>query len=1155
MLRVILGTIAELSEVELSEIETAVGSKSFKRGRGYARGNRVVKIEWNPEVETLIGSVVGQGALYSTAAFFAADGDGALAFADGECTCPVGYNCKHVAAIVIAATDNRSGGRPRPNAAADTRSGGRPRPNQRPAGAVATQPQPSSWEKPLRALIGSSSADAKGNPLAIELALHANGIPGRNAPGLMARLMRPGARGGWVNGSLTWGGLDSYHLRSGEYRPDHLALVRELYAICRARDGRTSYYYYRPGADQRLDLGSCDSPQLWSLLDDAARLGLTLVHARPGLGEVRRHQHGELLIDVTRQREDGSLVRPVIRIEDGDADALAPLLFVGSSGHGIVCAERELGGDPQGGDGRAARADVAAGSQRAGTVGGHPFEGSRLRLVRLARPAPPALRRMVLDDERLEIPASELHRFADELCPALRNVATVVSSDGSFTPPEISAPTLVLHVDYGAGHAVEVAWEWAYQVGASTRRAPIAATEGDPGFRDREAERAILAGTVLTETGLGRFGLTDASGRPAGRSVVSLTGIDSMRLTTEELPRLEQQPGIVVKVAGAPADYRDVDDSVRIGVSTAAIAGERDWFDLGVTISVDGRELPFTDVFVALASGESRLLLEDGAHFSLLAPRLQSLRGLIDEARTLTESPSAALRISRYQAGLWAEFAALGVVTEQAETWRRQVGALLELEALAEPLPPTALTARLRPYQRDGFGWLASLWELELGGILADDMGLGKTLQALALICHAREMDPKVGPFLVVAPTSVVSSWTAEAARFAAGLRVRAVTDTLARSGRQIDEIVAGADVVVTTYTLFRLEADAYNGVAWAGLILDEAQFVKNHQGKTYRCVRQLGAPFKLAITGTPMENNLMELWSLLSITAPGLFPDPGRFADQYARPIERGGDAEQLERLRRRIKPLVKRRTKELVAGDLPPKQEQALDVDLHPRHRKLYDTHLQRERSKVLGLIDDFDRNRFTILRSITSLRQLSLHPGLVDERHDSVPCAKLGALVEQLDDVVTGGHRALVFSQFTGFLAKVRDRLDHEGIDYCYLDGRTRRRDRVLERFKHGTDPVFLISLKAGGFGLNLTEADYCFLLDPWWNPAAEVQAIDRTHRIGQTRPVNVYRMVARDTIEEKVVALARRKAALFTGVMDDGDLFAGSMTAEDIRGLLS
>jgi SNF2 family DNA or RNA helicase len=298
-----------------------------------------------------------------------------------------------------------------------------------------------------------------------------------------------------------------------------------------------------------------------------------------------------------------------------------------------------------------------------------------------------------------------------------------------------------------------------------------------------------------------------------------------------------------------------------------------------------------------------------------------------------------------------------------------------------------------------------------------------------------------------------------------------------------------------------------------------------------------------------------MELWSQLSISAPGLFPDPKRFAEQYARPIERAGDSERLQRRRRRIKPLIKRRTKQLVATDLPAKQEQVLQIDLHARHHKPYQTRLQLERQKVLGLVDDLKCHRFTILRSITLLRQLSLHAGLVYDHNDSVPCAKLDALAEQLGEVVGGGHRALVFSQFTGFLAKARERLDLEGISYCYLDGRTRRRERVIERFKEGTDPGFMISLEAGGFGLNLTEADYCFLLDPWWNPATEAQAIDRTHRIGQTRPVNVYRMIARDTIEEKVAALARSKAALFSGVMDDGDLFGGSLTAEDIRGLLS
>jgi superfamily II DNA or RNA helicase len=1108
--------VSQLLDVELSTVEATVGPRAFARGREYARSNRVLEIEWDADSETLTGSVVGRGALYDTAAFFASTGRALPAFDDGECTCPVGYNCKHVAAIVIAASS-----RPVAERRADGQ-GHAPRPE-----AVA-ESEASSWERPLRALIDAPAPKATGTPLAIELALEESGPAGTGPPRLNARLMRPGARGRWVNGSLSWSGLDTWHVKDGKYRPDHLDLVRELYAIHMAGRRRAAYYYTY-SAEKAIDLSDCDSAQLWSLLAEADRLGLALLHAAPELGEVSLHAHGELVVDVTQRADGTATIRAVLEVDGEHREGLQPLLFIGSSGHGLLCADR-----------RQAASDPESASPR-------------LALVGLVKPAPVPLQRMTLREERLTIPGVERERFAEELWPALRHVARVSSSDGSFTPPEISEPSLVLSVSYGADHAVDVQWEWAYEVGGATRRTALPGDRADPGFRDLDAERTILAAADLAPTGLEHLGLLDGTGRPAGAHAVSLRGMDSMRFTTEMLPALAARTDLVVERVGEPVNYRDVGDSLAIGLSTAEIAGERDWFDLGVTISVEGRELPFAEVFVALSSGESHMLLDDGAHFSLLDPGLQSLRRLIEEARGLSDSPYAPMRISRYQAAFWAELAALGVVTRQADAWRRQVDRLLAIDELADHPLPAAIQAQLRPYQLDGFNWLASLWDLELGGILADDMGLGKTLQALAFICHARDLDPDSGPFLVVAPTSVVSNWIAEAARFAPGLRAEAITDTLARSGRTMTE-VATAEVVVTTYTLFRLDAEAYRAVPWAGLILDEAQYVKNHQAKTYRCVRELEAPFKLAITGTPMENNLMELWSLLSITAPGLFPDPKRFAEQYARPIERGGDREQLARLRGRIKPLVKRRTKELVAADLPAKQEQTLEVDLHPRHRKLYDTHLQRERQRILGLLDDFDRNRFTILRSITLLRQLSLHPGLLDGDHDNVPCAKLGALVEQLGDVIGGGHRALVFSQFTGFLAKVRECLDADGIAYCYLDGRTRRRDRVLERFKEGDDPVFLISLKAGGFGLNLTEADYCFLLDPWWNPATEAQAIDRTHRIGQTRPVMVYRMISRNTIEEKVIALARRKAALFSGVMDEGDLFAGGVTAEDIRGLL-
>jgi SNF2 family DNA or RNA helicase len=434
-------------------------------------------------------------------------------------------------------------------------------------------------------------------------------------------------------------------------------------------------------------------------------------------------------------------------------------------------------------------------------------------------------------------------------------------------------------------------------------------------------------------------------------------------------------------------------------------------------------------------------------------------------------------------------------------------------------------------------------------------MGLGKTLQCLALVSHARQRDPAGGPFLIVAPASVVANWAAEAARFTPDLTVVTVSGTMARTGRELGELAAGADVVVTSYTLLRIDFAAYAASGWSGLLLDEAQQAKNRQSKIYQCARRLTAPVKIAITGTPLENNLMELWSLLSITAPGLFPGPDRFREYYAKPVEREGDTERLAQLRRRIRPLVLRRTKEQVAADLPPKQEQVLEVELHPQHRKVYQTRLQRERQKVLGLIGDMNSNRFAVFRSLTLLRQLSLHAGLVDEDHAALASAKIDALLGQLHEVAGGGHRALVFSQFTGFLGKVRERLEAEGIPYCYLDGRTRDRAAVVRRFKGGTAPVFLISLKAGGFGLNLAEADYCFLLDPWWNPATEAQAVDRAHRIGQVRNVMVYRLIAKDTIEEKVMALKAGKGRLFSSVMDDGNVFGTTLDADDIRALLS
>ncbi|HEV8559653.1 MAG TPA: DEAD/DEAH box helicase [Actinophytocola sp.] len=1069
--------------IDVDSLEDAVRDDYFERGARLARQHPVTRMRWDPADFALHGTVVGDTDVYETSVYFVPDDEPPLEFDQGQCTCPVGFNCKHVVALALSAAGGGAAPAPR-----------------------SPKPRPVTWDQSLRSLLDSAPTGGPdrsgGTPLAIELS--------QNGSTVLARMVRPG-RNGWYSAGPPWARLvHSYYTQ--DFVAAHVRLLRELFAVYQSGKDDSGRYSYRD--EKTIDLAAFESRQLWTLLDEADEIGVRVVHSRKRLGDVPRHASAELCVDVTGGGPDGLLViSPVLRLGGSDLDA-APFRFVGADGHGVVFVNR---------------AELRDGSG--------PDEW-HLQLAKLERPVPAQLQQLAMENRCLSVPAAELARFGAEFYPRLRHLAPVISSDGSFEPPEISAPTLVLNADYGTGHDLELSWEWAYQVGDTRMPAPLHPEPGQ-GYRDLDAERAILAGLDIPSDvfGSSRFG-----------------GIDTMRFSTEMLPLLRDRPGVEVEIGGEPANYREAGDSLRISVSTEDIAGETDWFDLGVSISVEDREVPFLDVFLALSRDQSHLLLADGAYFSLQKPELQALRRLIEEARALQDSPGS-LKISRFQFGLWDELAELGVVGRQAKAWQRQLEGLRSVNSIEANPPPETLDAELPPYQLDGFRWLAFLWEFQLGGILADDMGLGKTLQSLALISHAKNADPGLPPFLVVAPTSVVSNWVAESARFAPDLKVVAVTDTMRRRGQEIDEVVGNADVVVTSYTLLRLDFDAYSAVSWSGLIMDEAQFAKNHQSKIHQCARKLAAPVKLAITGTPMENNLMELWSLLSITAPGLFPSPTRFQDYYARPIEKRGDTELLAQLRRRVKPLMRRRTKEQVAADLPEKQEQVLEVELHPKHRKLYQTYLQRERQKVLGLIDDVNRNRFTILSSLTLLRQLSLHAGLVDDKHRELPCAKLDALLEQLHDVIAGGHRALVFSQFTGFLGQVRERLDTAGVAYCYLDGQTRKRAELLRRFKDGSDPVFLISLKAGGFGLNLTEADYCFLLDPWWNPATEAQAVDRTHRIGQTRNVMVYRLIAKDTIEEKVMALKARKAELFASVMDEGNAFGSSLDAEDIRGLFA
>ncbi len=836
-------------------------------------------------------------------------------------------------------------------------------------------------------------------------------------------------------------------------------------------------------------------PDAWRLLALAQQRGVSLLHDPPvRLGRAR------VEVQLSRRLSSGADLQARVLVDDEPVDGT----LLGRPAHGVVALTAE-----------------------------------HLVLAGLDAPLDPAVQQLL---HPTQISAADLPRFLARDYPVLRQRSDVRTT--GLAIPEVRPPLLRLDVHFAADHATGLAWSYSYAGASVPLSGPVDV------LRDATTERALL--DRLPEVP-GRH--VDPLGRVVLAPEVRLTGMGTALFAADVLPVLQERDDVDVHVSGTPLDYGRASEAPLISVGTTD-AG--DWFDLAVDVSIGDERVPLADLIAALRKEQEQLVLASGTWFDLDRPELHSLRRLLEEARTLQDHPGDGLRVTPLQAGFWEELVSLGVVARQSERWTRTVGGLLSLSELPTPAVPAGLLATLRPYQVDGYHWLSLLWDHRLGGILADDMGLGKTLQTLAMAVRAKEsgtLGGDCGPLLVVAPTSVVAAWLREADRFAPDLRTVAITETQARSRRRVVEDGKDADLVVTSYALLRIDEDAYREQTWSGLVLDEAQFVKNHQAKTYQAARRLPAPFKLAITGTPLENSLMDLWSMLSITAPGLFPNPQRFTETYRKPIESGESPEQLASLRRRIKPLMLRRTKEAVASDLPPKIEQVLSVTLNPAHRRAYDTRLARERQRVLGLLDDLDGNRIAILAALTVLRQLSLAASLVDPTLAGVRSSKLDALVEHLGEVVAEGHRALVFSQFTGFLALVRERLDAAGIEHVYLDGRTRDRPRRIAKFTDGDAPVFCISLKAGGVGLTLTEADYVYVLDPWWNPAAEAQAVDRAHRIGQTKTVNVYRLVAAGTIEEKVVALQERKRDLFARVVGDEGTVPSAMTAEDIRGLFA
>ncbi|MEP7763568.1 SNF2-related protein [Sanguibacter sp. 25GB23B1] len=1147
-----------------ADVTRLVGRVTAERGEEYVRRGHVLSVARNADGTRIVAQIAGSTTKqYVASVEMSGAGDGAIP-RYGRCTCPVRLDCKHVAALLLAFLERQE---------VAAQSVAAPVEVARPAWETALAPvlgdvvHPPALDRAPGA--GRDTSSRSTHEIALQLELLPDALPERSyygrggadapdeedaPPRLGMRPVVRGARGRWIRSGLTWADLrfvGAY--RHGEYRREHVEVLRSLYGVSSGAMSAalTGGYNHPPGWVYVTEIpGSV----LWALLRDARHAGLPLVQSDT--------QQTPVELSDTPARTAVDL--------DRDGDDIVVSTSITLAGAVLDASRTVLVGEP--------------------ASGLYTWQGSAgpIVLAELATALGAAERDLVQRATSVRIPAPDQERFLTTVYPALRDRFDDAMVDPTIVLPEPPRPSLCLTVTHEPEHGARTAWEWRYRVPDGDPDRPAAFTvplgRGDlaapapqdrpaHGPRDPVAERAVLDRVLAAAPGV----------RPmldAGPQTFS--GMATAQLFTEVLPALldlaEDDPHVVVDVRGADdgaVRYREEHD-VQVTVSATPRPDSRDWFDLGVTVRAGDQTVPFAQVFTALAEGESTILLASGAYFTLDEDRFGRLRELIDEARALQDTMGGTLRINRFQVALFDELDRLGVVGSQAAAWRSALGALADGQGVQPLEPPAGLVATLRSYQQEGFEWLAFLHANGLGGVLADDMGLGKTLQTLALVAHVRaleaaaaeidpvtDLDPDAGavpdgrpaPFLVVAPTSVVGNWVAEARRFTPDLTVAVVSETRSRRGVDLADLVAGADVVVTSYALFRLGFDEYDALPWAGLVLDEAQFVKNHQSIAYQCARRLAAPFKLAITGTPLENNLMELWSIVSVVSPGLFPNPRRFAEYYQRPIEKNSNVQRLDQLRDRIRPFMLRRAKEDVAKDLPPKQEQIVDVVLNPRHRKVYDRYLQRERTNVLGLVGSLEEHRFAVFRSLSVLRQASLDPALVDAEHAHIPATKLDVLFEMLDDIVAEGHSVLVFSQFTQFLKSVRERLDARGLDHSYLDGRTRRRSETIERFTSGETKVFLISLKAGGFGLNLTAADYCFLLDPWWNPAAEAQAVDRAHRIGQDRKVMVYRLVATDTIEEKVMALKATKAQLFASVLDGGTAGSAGITADDVRELLA
>ncbi|HET7625154.1 MAG TPA: SNF2-related protein [Verrucomicrobiae bacterium] len=776
---------------------------------------------------------------------------------------------------------------------------------------------------------------------------------------------------------------------------------------------------------------------------------------------------------------------------------------------------------------------------------------------------PPAMKEIFRAPAR--IPRSQVPQFLSQYWPQLMDTGGVEANfkleDFTLEP---QSPRFILELRGGLAQLTALL-QCAY--GARIMTLGVTATDEnvwlpDPEIptrystRDFAAERAALA----------RLQSSGFSG-PDGQGKLQLSGQNAvLNFFAREFPKLQREWKVTLDEQLENRTLKNIERvEPRFEITSSGVR----WFDLGVVFeSSGGEQFSAAEIQRLILSGQSHTRLKNGKMAVIDTGAVEELQEVLLDCAPRQNSQG--YQIANAQAGF------LEATLRQHKNWKVQApaawrdrAAKQSGEAKLECPPLSDLETVLRPYQKQGVAWLRFLRENGFGGILADEMGLGKTLQTLAFFktCrrhpaggfHAAQPAEKMSaaPSLVVCPTSLVFNWIAEAKKFTPELNVLALHGP---DRHKFFGEISKADLVVTSYALIRRDAEKYRELEFDTVALDEAQHIKNRQTQNAQAVKAIRSRHRIVLTGTPLENSVLDLWSIFDFLMPGYLGSAKDFRERYELPITKEKNAEAQSRLARRLRPFMLRRLKKEVASDLPEKIEQVSFCELTPDQRGVYQQVIEASRKEVLESVgaQGFAKSRMVILGALLRLRQVCCDLRLLklENVNPANASGKLDLFGELLEEVVDGGHRVLVFSQFVSMLTLLKERLAAEGIAFCYLDGSTANRAAVVERFqKDKAIPVFLISLKAGGVGLNLTGADTVIHFDPWWNPAVENQATDRAHRIGQTKVVTSYKLITRDTIEEKILALQNRKREIIAATIGGEEEFASALNWDEIQELLA